>query len=92
MSQVEDGLAVVKELWNLQRKVEVDRWDLCSELIGLQACCRGERDVELQHFGGKQFAAVKTSECVVTKFLVLLCVWGNVAFQHWVSDGVSDVE
>ena len=91
MSQVEDGLAVVKELWSLQRKVEVDRWDLCSELIGLQAC-RGERDVELQHFGGKQFAAVKTSECVVTKFLVLLCVWGNVAFQHWVSDGVSDVE
>ena len=65
MSQVEDGLAVVKELWNLQRKVEVDRWDLCSELIGLQAC-RGERDIELQHFGGKQFAAVKTSECVVT--------------------------
>ena len=54
--------------------------------------CRNERDVELQHFEGKQFAVVKTLEYVVTKFLVWLCVWGSVAVQHWLCGDVSYVK
>ena len=56
--QVEEGLVVVMELWNPYPGVKVGERDLCLELIGLPACLNGW-DVELQHFGGRPFSAVK---------------------------------
>ena len=70
-SLVEDGLVVVMELWNLCPEVKVGRWDLCLELIGLPACLN-ERDVEQQHFEGRQFAAVKTLRYVVSKLFLVV--------------------
>ena len=91
-SLVVDGLVVVKELWNLCPEVKVGIWDLCWELIGLPACLN-EKDVEEQHFEGRQFAVVRTLEYVVSKlFLVVWCVWESVGVQHLVFGDVLDVK
>ena len=55
--------------------------------------CLNEKDVEEQHFEGRQFAVVRTLEYVVSKlFLVVWCVWESVGVQHLVFGDVLDVK
>ena len=65
---MEDDLAVVMEQWSPFPGVKVDERDLCSESVGLAACLNGQ-DVELRHFGGRQFSAVRMQVHVVLELL-----------------------